>query len=186
MVRCEAWSTIGGAGVVNRRRGAGRAVRFTTREGRMALIKWGEDLWNPVHDLADFEREMTKWIGHRPFAAWPAPANGGQWIPEVDILDDKDRILVRADLPGMKQEEITVEVSDGVLTIKGERKRESETKEGKTYRVERSYGSFLRSFTLPAGVDAARVNAAYKNGVLEVTLPKLAEAKAKQIKVEVK
>jgi HSP20 family protein len=104
----------------------------------------------------------------------------------VDITEEKDRVVVKADLPGMKQEEIAVEVSEGVLLIKGERKRESETKDAKTYRVERSYGSFLRSFTLPAGVDAAKVNAAYKNGVLEITLPKLAEAKAKQIKVEVK
>jgi HSP20 family protein len=86
----------------------------------------------------------------------------------------------------MKQEDISVEVTDGVLSIKGERKHEAESKEGKSYRVERSYGSFLRSFTLPADVDAAKVSASYKNGVLEVSLPKVAEAKAKQIKVEVK
>ena len=104
----------------------------------------------------------------------------------MDITEEKDRILVRTDLPGMKQEEISVEVSDGALTIKGERKRESETKDAKTYRVERHYGSFLRSFALPAGVDASNVSAAYKNGVLEVSLPKLAEAKAKPVKVEAK
>ena len=153
----------------------------------MALIKWGEDVWSPLHDLTELERDMAKWFGQRPAPSrWGAAADGGQWFPEVDIAEEKDRILVRADLPGMKQEEIAVEVSDGVLTIRGERKRESETKDAKTYRVERSYGSFLRSFTLPAGVDAAKVNAAYKNGVLEIALPKLAEAKAKQIKVEVK
>jgi HSP20 family protein len=148
----------------------------------MALIKWmGEDLLEPFRDFGDFPAEINRLFG-RPLvpATWLAPKNGGQWFPEVDITEEKDRILVKADLPGMKQEEISVEVSEGVLTIKGERKRESETKDGKTYRIERSYGNFLRSFTLPAGVDAARVNAAYKNGVLEV------EAKAKQIKVEVK
>ncbi len=154
----------------------------------MALIKWmGEDLLEPFREFGEFPTEINRLFGRPLFpATWLAPKNGGQWLPEVDITEEKDRILVKADLPGMKQEEISVEVSDGVLTIKGERKRESETKEGKTYRVERSYGSFLRSFTLPAGVDSAKVNAAYKNGVLEVTLPKLAEAKAKQIKVEVK
>lgn len=114
------------------------------------------------------------------------PADGGQWFPEVDITEEKDRLLVRADLPGMKQEDISVEVSEGALTIRGERKEEAATKEGKMYRMERSYGSFLRSFTLPAGVDASKVNASYKNGVLEITLPKFAEAKTKQIKVDVK
>ena len=154
----------------------------------MALVKWmGEDLLEPFRDFGDLETEMHRLFG-RPLlpSRWLLPKNGGQWLPEVDITEEKDRIIVTADLPGMKQEEIAVEVSDGVLTIQGERKRESETKDAKTYRVERSYGSFLRSFTLPAGVDATRVNAAYKNGVLEITLPKLAEAKAKQIKVEVK
>jgi HSP20 family protein len=153
----------------------------------MALIKWGEDVWDPFRELGEFPVELNRLLG-RPLlpATWLAPKNGGQWFPEVDITEEKERILVKADVPGMKQEEISVEVADGILTIKGERKRETETKDAKTYRVERSYGSFLRSFTLPAGVDAAKVNAAYKNGVLEVTLPKLAEAKAKQIKVEVK
>jgi HSP20 family protein len=154
----------------------------------MALIKWmGEDLAEPFKDIGELEAEMHRLFGRPLFPArWISPKNGGQWLPEVDVTEDKDRVIVKADLPGMKQEEIAVEVADGVLTIKGERKRETETKDAKTYRVERSYGSFLRSFTLPAGVDAARVNAAYKNGVLEVTLPKLADAKAKQIKVEVK
>lgn len=153
----------------------------------MALIKWmGEDLWDPFREFGELPAEMNRLFG-RPLvpATWLAPKNGGQWLPEVDITEEKDRIVVKADLPGMKQEEITVEVSDGSLTIRGERKRESETKDAKTYRVERSYGSFLRSFTLPAGVDAAKVSAAYKHGVLEIALPKLAEAKAKQIKVEV-
>lgn len=152
----------------------------------MALIKWGEDIWDPFRDLTEVEREMGKWFGRRPLVSWASRTDGGQWLPEVDITEEKDRILVRADLPGMKQEDISVEVSDGVLTIKGERKKETETKEGKTYRLERSYGSFLRSFTLPAGVDASKVNATYKSGVLDIALPKLAEAKAKQIKVDVK
>ena len=154
----------------------------------MALIKWmGEDVWEPFRDLAELEEGLPKWFSRRVVPGrWLAPANGGQWLPEVDVTEEKDRIVVKADLPGMKQEEISVEVNDGALTIKGERKRESETKDAKTYRVERSYGSFLRSFTLPAGVDASKAAAIYKNGVLEIALPKLAEANAKQVKVEVK
>ena len=154
----------------------------------MTLIKWmGEDLLEPFRDFPDLSSELNRLLGRSLLPSmWLTAKTGGQWFPEVDITEEKDRLLVRADLPGMKQEEIGVEVSDGVLTIKGERKRESDTKDGKTYRIERSYGSFLRSFTLPAGVDAAKVNAAYKSGVLEIILPKLAEANAKQIKVEVK
>lgn len=147
----------------------------------MALIKWGEDVWDPFRELAEFDRELGRWTGRRPLAAVP---NGNRWLPEVDVTEEKDRILIRADLPGMNEEDIHVEVSQGVLTISGERKREIEHKEGKVYRSERSYGSFLRSFTLPAGVDAARVRAAHKNGVLEVSLPKLAEAATKHIKIE--
>lgn len=154
----------------------------------MTLVKWGgQDTWEPFRDLGDLSEEVNRVFG-RSFlpSRWVARGHGGEWLPEVDITEEKDHILVRADLPGMKQEEISVEVDDGMLTIKGERTRESESKEGKTYRIERSSGSFLRSFTLPAGVDASKVNAAYKNGVLEVTLPKREEAKTKQIKVAVK
>ena len=152
----------------------------------MALIKWmGEDLGEPFQELAELEADLSKWFGRRS-ARGLAPTNGGRWLPEVDITEEKDRLMVRVDLPGMKQEDINVEVADGVLTIRGERRHETETKDAKTYRVERSYGSFLRSFTLPAGVDAAKTNATYRNGVLEVALLKALEAKAKQVKIEVK
>jgi HSP20 family protein len=152
----------------------------------MALIKWtGQDLWEPFQDLEQIHEEMNRLFGQR-FLPATRVGNGHEWCPEVDIIDEKDHLLVRADLPGMKQEEISVEVADNTLTIKGERKHESETKEGTTYRAERSYGSFLRSFTLPAGVDAAKVAATYKNGVLEIRVPKLAQAQTKQIKVDVK
>ena len=154
----------------------------------MALIKWtGQDVLEPFRDFGDLETERHRLFGRPLFpSTWLAPKSGGQWLPEVDVTEEKDRLIVKADLPGMKQEEIAVEVSDGVLTMKGERKRESETRDAKTYRVERSYGGFLRSLTLPAGVDATKAHAAYKSGVLEIALPKLAEAKAKQIKVEVR
>ena len=152
----------------------------------MALIKWtGQDLWEPFQDLAQLHEEMNRLFGQRLLPARSA-GNGHEWFPEVDIIDEKDHLLVRADLPGMKQEEISVEVADNTLTIKGERKRETETKEGKTYRTERSYGTFVRAFALPANVDAAKVSATYKQGVLEIALPKREGGASKAVKVEVK
>lgn len=147
----------------------------------MALIKWqGQDVWEPFRDL---EEDLNRINRLFPVLEKVGGNGGKAWSPDVDVTEEKDRILVRADLPGVKQEDISVELSEGMLTIKGERKHEAETKEGKTYRLERSYGSFLRSFTVPAGVDPAKVEATYKNGVLEIALAKRAEAKAKQIKV---
>jgi HSP20 family protein len=154
----------------------------------MALVKWrGQDVWEPFEDLANLHEEMERLFG-RALTPWRHLAGNGKgaWTPSVDIVEEKDRILVRADLPGVKQDDIEAEVSDGVLTIRGERKSETESKEGKVYRMERSYGSFLRSFTLPAGVDEGSVQATYKNGVLEITLPRREEARAKKVKVEVK
>ena len=152
----------------------------------MALIKWtGQpEVWEPFRELASLEAEIDRFLG-RELPRW-GKGNGKAWWPEVDIAEEKDRILIKVDLPGMKQEEIDVEAAGGVLTIKGERKQEAETKEGKLYRSERSYGSFLRSFSLPASVDASKVSASYKGGVLEVALPKREEAKAKTVKVDVK
>lgn len=155
----------------------------------MALIKWdGREVWEPFREMEDLEKEMGR-LWDRPLIPLreflPVEMAKG-WLPRVDVVEEKDRILVRADLPGMKQEEIQVEVDGGTLTIRGERKKEAETKEGKVYRVERRCGAFLRSFTLPSTVDPAKVGAAYKNGVLEVTLPKREGTKAKQVKVEVK
>ncbi len=150
----------------------------------MALVKRG-DVWDPFRDWPVLTQEMNR-LFERPLARWWPTGAEGQWLPEVDIVDQKDQILVKADLPGIKKEDFEVEVADGVLTIKGERKEETERKNGKTYRLERSYGSFLRSFALPAGVDESKVNASYKDGVLEITIPKLSGARAKQVKVDVK
>jgi len=152
-------------------------------EAAMALIKWGENLWDPFRELAEWPGQTNRMLG-KPFG-WMTKHDGGQWVPEVDIAEEKDRIIVKADLPGMTQDEISVELSNGIVTIKGERKRETESKEGKTYRTERAYGSFVRSFTLPAGVEASKAVASYRNGVLELILPKMEEAKTKEIHIEV-
>ena len=107
------------------------------------------------------------------------------WSPALDVWDDKDNLFVKVELPGLKKDEINLSLHDGVLTISGERKREVEKKEGQSFRSERYFGKFQRSVTLPTAVDASKVNAAYKDGVLTVELPKAEEAKPKQIAVNV-
>jgi HSP20 family protein len=108
------------------------------------------------------------------------------WAPACDIYESDDAIIVKADLPEVKRENISVSFENNTLTIRGERKFEEETKRENYHRVERSYGEFIRSFALPAFVDAAKINAEFKDGVLRVTLPKREEAKPKQVEIKVK
>ena len=110
----------------------------------------------------------------------------GNWQPSVDISETDDAIEVKADLPGIKPEDIDISVHDNRLTIKGERKEESESKDKEIHRVERRYGSFYRSILLPAGCDADQVSAESDNGVITIRLPKPAESKAKRISVKAK
>jgi len=106
------------------------------------------------------------------------------WEPSVDVYEDKDKITVKAELPGMKKEDITVALDGDTLTISGERKHEEEHKDKETYRSERYFGRFQRSITLSQQVDPRKIQANYKDGVLTVTLPKSEEAKPKQIEVK--
>lgn len=107
------------------------------------------------------------------------------WAMRVDIKEEKNALLIRADLPGMEQKDIKVHVEDNRLTIQGERRLEKEEKREDFHRIERSYGTFSRTFQLPATVDVERINATYRNGVLEVSLPKHERAKPKSIEVAV-
>jgi HSP20 family protein len=107
------------------------------------------------------------------------------WSPALDVSDEKDNLFVTVELPGMKKDEINLSLHDGVLTISGERKHETEKKEGDTFRSERYFGKFHRSVTLPTAVDASKVKASYKDGILTIELPKAEEAKPKQIAVNV-
>ena len=108
-----------------------------------------------------------------------------QWTPLVDIIEDNNEYLVKAELPELKKEEVKVSVENGELTISGERKCEKEEKNRKFHRIERSYGSFLRSFTLPESVSGDKVTAEFKDGLLMVHLPKDERAKPKTIEVKV-
>ncbi|MGH7350980.1 MAG: Hsp20/alpha crystallin family protein [Candidatus Methylomirabilales bacterium] len=144
--------------------------------------------WDPFQDLVSLRERMNRLFeqtldhsrGEREgMAAWT-------WAPAVDIYETPDSIVLQAELPGLGKDDIDIQVRDNVLTLKGERRSEKEVKEGNYLRVERAYGGFQRAFTLPAAVQADKIRAAFKDGVLDVSIPKAEEAKPKQIKIEVK
>jgi HSP20 family protein len=136
--------------------------------------------------MVDLRREMDHIFGDF-FGRTPSSmaATEAIWSPLVDIHETKDGYRLMVELPGVKQEDIQVSVEGEALTLKGERKHEAEVKEDQYHRVERSYGRFERSIVLPSVVDPSRVTATYRDGVLEIQLPKKEEAKPKEIKVEV-
>jgi len=139
--------------------------------------------WSSIDRLASFRDEVNRLFDF----TWPSRDSGlfSGWSPALDVADDKDNLVVKVELPGMKKEDINLSLHDGVLTVSGERKHEREAKEGGTFRSERYFGKFQRSVTLPSAVDANKVNASYKDGILTVELPKAEEAKPKQIAVNV-
>ncbi len=139
--------------------------------------------WSPMDRLASFRDEINRLFD----GGAPARDSGlfSGWTPALDVYDEKDRFLVSVELPGLKKEEISLSFHDGVLTVSGERKHEREGKEGETFRSERYFGKFQRSVSVPAAVDAGKVTASYKDGVLLIDLPKAEEAKPKQIQVNV-
>ncbi|HJR77215.1 MAG TPA: Hsp20/alpha crystallin family protein [Nitrospiraceae bacterium] len=148
----------------------------------MALVKW-----DPFRELEEMSERLNRMFT-RP-AAWQGHDREimtvADWTPTVDISETEAEFLIKAELPDIKKDEVKVTVEDGVLTIQGERNREKEEKGKKYHRVERSYGRFIRSFTLPDSVDAAAVKAEYTEGVLNLHLPKSEQAKPKQIEVKV-
>jgi len=128
-----------------------------------------------------FGRRGSHWWPDRWFRADELDVKA----PAVDVFEEKDDIVVKAEIPGMDKDNIQVNLTDHTLTIKGEKKKEEEVKEENYFRSERSYGSFFRTLELPRDVHADKVKATFKNGVLEVRMPKTEEAKAKEIKVKV-
>lgn len=122
-----------------------------------------------------------------PWRSFWMPSDGERgWTPALDIFEKDDRFVVKAELPGMKEDDIDVSVVGDTLTIKGEKKTEEEIDEEDYYHMERTYGSFLRSISLPSNVNADKIEAKYEDGVLEVSLPKIAEVKPKRVKVATK
>lgn len=136
-------------------------------------------------DLKNLQSQLSRIF--EPFARMGTDEDlaSGTWVPPVDVAEAQDKILVRAEVPGMKQDDIAIEFENGILTIRGERKLEKNGQEMTWHRVERTYGNFIRSFTLPRTVDAERISAAYRDGILEIEVPKKEEAKPKQIRIAV-
>ncbi|MCX6967216.1 MAG: Hsp20/alpha crystallin family protein [Verrucomicrobia bacterium] len=141
--------------------------------------------WSPLNRLASLREEMNRLLDGSLAGFSENVGLFGGWSPSVDVYQDKENVYVKAELPGMKKEEIEITFQDGILTVAGERKQESEVREGESFRSERFFGKFHRSVSMPTKVEAERIKAAYKDGVLTVELPKAAEAKAKQIEVSV-
>lgn len=144
--------------------------------------------WNPFREMDELQSRLTSLWRLDPFRN-----DGGKqetltvadWSPRVDIVEEDASFIVKAELPEMKKEDVKVTVEDGVLTISGERKMEKEEKNKKYHRIEREYGSFVRAFTLPAGTSGEKVSAEFKDGLLQVRLPKDAKAAAKAVEIKV-
>jgi HSP20 family protein len=150
----------------------------------MSLIRYQSpelSTWSPINRLASLQDELNRLFDF----SVPSRDSGlfSGWSPALDLYDDKENLVVKVELPGMKKEEIEISIHDGVLSVSGERKHETEKTEGQSFRSERYFGKFQRSVSLPTAVDSDKVKAAYKDGVLTVTLPKHEEAKPRQIQV---
>lgn len=138
--------------------------------------------WSPLAQLDTLRNEINR-IFEAPFAGHGASEAFNSWAPALDLYEDKDNLVVTAELPGMIKEDIDISLHDGALTIAGERKEEKQYGEKETQRAERFYGRFQRTVTLPKAVSPGDVKAAYKDGILTVTLPKAPEARPQQIAI---
>jgi HSP20 family protein len=139
--------------------------------------------WQPFEQLTNLREEINR-LFDLPMGSLDHEPDFFGWAPAVDLYEDKDNFVVKAELPGMKKEEIELSLHQNNLILSGERKTESEAKEGETSRSERYFGKFQRSLELPKPVDPNRVAATYKDGILTVTLPKTEESKPRQISVK--
>ena len=150
----------------------------------MAIVRW-----EPFRDLLAIQDRMNR-IFDDSFRGMNRPADddwalGGTWAPLVDIYEREGNIELKAELPGIDPKDVDVRVENNVLTLRGERKVDREVKRESYHRVERAYGSFSRSFTLPTVVDTEKIKAEYRDGVLHLTLPKKEEAKPRQISIKI-
>ena len=141
--------------------------------------------WEPIRELSSLQSDMNRFFD----AMFQSPTGGGQaaqlrrWTPAMDLAETEDAFVLRADLPGVSQEDVNIELEDTVLTVSGERKSDHENKGEGFYRVERAFGAFSRSLTLPKGVDAEAIAAQFTDGVLEVRIPKPEQRKPRRIAI---
>ncbi len=144
--------------------------------------------WDPFRELDDLQTRLSTLFGRAPVKKDGERREAlrvAEWAPLVDITEDSKEYLIKAELPEVKKDEVKIDVQNDVLTISGERKYEKEEKDKKHHRIERAYGSFMRSFTIPDDSDAERVTAEFRDGLLQVHLPKSDRAKPKSIEVKV-
>ena len=151
----------------------------------MALIRW-----EPVREISSIQNEMNRLFNS--FFDTPAAASGSgdggptrRWIPAMDLAETEGEFVLKADLPGLSEGDVSIELEDNVLTVSGERKAEHEERKEGYYRVERSFGRFSRSLTLPEGVDADAVKASFDHGVLEIHIPKPAAKRPRKVAISV-
>jgi HSP20 family protein len=144
----------------------------------MALVRW-----DPGRELdslqSDVNRLFDSFFGSRPGDG----IRRQRWVPAMDLVEEDDSLVLRADLPGMSEDDVDIEVKDGVLTVSGERKAEEKKQGEGYYRVERAFGSFSRSLSIPEGIDPEQVSAQFDDGVLEVRIPKPAERKPHRVQI---
>ncbi len=154
----------------------------------MALTRWKPERevtsWSPMRDLLNMQHEIGR-VFDSLFSDYDSGSFVSQWAPRIDVMEHGDAYVIKAELPGVSKNDVKITLQDNVLTLRGEKKQEKEEKDLNFYRVERAYGTFERSFTLPTGVKNDRIDATYRDGVLTITLPKVEEAKPKEIEVKV-
>ena len=154
------------------------------REHRGQLTRRGGSPFASMQWLADeFDRLLADFGLGRSWPSWSLGETGGMWAPDVDVVQKHDQFTVRVDLPGLKKDEISVEIADGALTLQGERKRDHEEEREGVYRRERSYGAFYRTIPLPEGAITEQAKASFKDGVLEVTMPAPPSGKGRRLEI---
>jgi HSP20 family protein len=143
--------------------------------------------WDPFKDLLTLQDRMNRLFDEsvRNVKTGDEALSSAIWSPAVDIYETDDEVVVKAELPEVNQKDIDIQIENNTLTLRGERKFNKETKKENFHRIERSYGTFSRSFTLPGTIDQEKINADYKDGILKISMPKREETKPKQIKVAV-
>lgn len=145
----------------------------------MAIIRW-----DPFRDLITIREKMNR-LFEEAFSSRTEEKDliGSTWTPSVDIYEDENSLVLTAEIPGIDEKDIEIKIEDSTLTLKGERKFEKEAKEENYHRIERAYGSFHRSFTLPNYIDQDKIEAEHESGVLKITMPKKSELKPRSIKI---
>jgi HSP20 family protein len=149
----------------------------------MAIVRW-----EPLREFSTLQNEMNRLFNTVFDTPAPSSGNGGalrRWLPAMDLIETEDHFVLRADLPGLSEEDVNLEVEDRVLTISGERKAEHEVSKEGYHRVERAFGNFSRSLTLPEGINPEAVQATFDRGVLEVRIPKPEERKPRKVSIGV-